>query len=70
MFQVETVDIPVLSKQFKDGQIHLPVIVKPQMACGVQDAHKMVNCFSLSLSIPGFTMFNNMAIFRDIFHFL
>ena len=70
MFQVENVDIPVLSKQFRDCQIHLPVIVKPQMACGVQDAHKMVNCFSLSLSIPAFTIFNNMVIFGGIFHFL
>lgn len=41
-FQIENVDSPTLPKLFRDSQIDLPVIIKPQMACGVKDAHKMV----------------------------
>lgn len=41
--QVNSFDEPDLVQRLHDAKLSLPSIVKPQVACGVADAHSMVN---------------------------
>lgn len=46
--QVDSFDEPDLVQRLHDAKMSVPSIVKPQVACGVADAHSMVNiCFNL-----------------------
>ena len=40
--QVDSFDDPDLEQRLAEAKLRLPSIVKPQVACGVSDAHSMV----------------------------
>lgn len=40
--QVETFNDPDLGQKIAEANLTFPVLVKPQVACGVADAHNMV----------------------------
>lgn len=40
--QVNSFDQPNLEQRLAEAKLSLPNIVKPQVACGVSDAHSMV----------------------------
>lgn len=46
--QVDSFNEPNLEQRLVEAKLSLPNIVKPQVACGVSDAHSMV-CFPLTL---------------------
>ncbi|KAA3481474.1 inositol 1,3,4-trisphosphate 5/6-kinase 4 [Gossypium australe] len=58
--KVNSFDEPDLVQRLHDATLSLPSIVKPQVACGVADAHSMVN---ISLN-------TNPFLYHDIKHYL
>lgn len=45
--QVDSFNEPNLEQRLAEAKLSLPTIVKPQVACGVADAHSMVCAFNL-----------------------
>lgn len=54
--QVDSFDEPNLEQRLAEAKLFLPNIVKPQVACGVSDAHSMAIVFNLGhykdLNVP------------------
>ncbi|KZV50094.1 inositol-tetrakisphosphate 1-kinase 4-like [Dorcoceras hygrometricum] len=54
--QVDSFDLPSLEQRLAEAKLSLPNIVKPQVACGVADAHSMAIVFNVhhykDLTVP------------------
>lgn len=46
--------MPNLEQRLAEAKLSLPNIVKPQVACGVADAHSMVRSYFFSLKVGMF----------------
>lgn len=81
--QVDNFSNPKLREQLAEAKLELPVIVKPQVACGVSDAHNMALVFKFEdfegLGIPlpaivqeyvdhGSLLFKFYVLGRKVFH--
>lgn len=79
--QVNDFNEPDLILGLTEAKLSLPSIVKPQIACGVADAHSMVrNCFSAKektmgakiqsglLVIKCYNFFGEFLVFLVLFH--
>lgn len=49
--QVDNFNEAILVQKLSEAKLTLPCIVKPQVACGVSDAHKMVSIYLFSFII-------------------
>ncbi|XP_072971545.1 inositol-tetrakisphosphate 1-kinase 6 [Typha angustifolia] len=81
--KVDNFHDPNLSKQLSEANLSFPIIVKPQVACGVADAHNMALVFKFEdfskLSVPlpavlqeyvdhGSTIFKFYVLGEKVFH--
>lgn len=62
--QVDNFNEPDLLQRLSEAKLSLPSIVKPQVACGVANAHKMVLTLS-SFNLDSVIMISNFKFSQE-----